>query len=96
MEMDLQNQIKIFKVISILEGISFLLLLLIAMPLKYIYHIDIYVRIVGMAHGVLFITYILGAIWMFNQLNWNKRTLLIIMLCSVVPLGPFYMEKKYL
>jgi len=94
--MDLQNQIKFFKLISILEGISFLLLLLIAMPIKYIYQIDIYVRIVGMAHGVLFITYILGALLLFNQLNWNKKTLLIIILCSVVPLGPFYVEKKYL
>jgi len=94
--MDLQHQIKIFKIISILEGTSFLLLLLIAMPIKYIYHIDIYVRIVGMAHGVLFISYILGAIILFNQLNWSKKTLFIIVICSVLPLGPFYAEKKYL
>ncbi|SDS53042.1 integral membrane protein [Gillisia sp. Hel1_33_143] len=94
--MDLQHQIKIFKIISILEGLSFLILLLIAMPLKYIYHMDIYVRVVGMAHGVLFITYILGALLLFKQLNWKLKTLSIIILCSVIPLGPFYIEKKYL
>ena len=94
--MDLQHQIKIFKIISILEGLSFLILLLIAMPLKYIYHMDIYVRVVGMVHGVLFITYILGALLLFKQLNWKLKTLSIIILCSVIPLGPFYIEKKYL
>ncbi len=94
--MDLQNQIKLFKIISILEGTSFLVLLLIAMPIKYIYHIDIYVRVVGMAHGVLFISYILGAFILYNQLKWSTKTLLTIMVCSVIPLGPFYAEKKYL
>ncbi|WBL23935.1 DUF3817 domain-containing protein [Zunongwangia sp. HRR-M8] len=88
--------IKIFKIISTLEAISFLVLLLIAMPLKYIWDMPSMVRIVGMAHGILFVLYVLGAYYMYEKLNWNIKQLLIVILCSILPLGPFYVERKYL
>lgn len=94
--MSLQNQVKIFKWISIFEGISFLVLLLIAMPLKYIWDAPEMVQTVGMAHGLLFVAYILGALFLFKPLGWNLKTLMIICVSSVLPLGPFYVEKKYL
>lgn len=89
-------QIKVFKWVSILEGLSFLLLLFIAMPLKYLFEMPQMVEVVGMAHGVLFISYLVGAILVYNILNWNFKTLLIAIACSVIPFGPFYIEKKYL
>lgn len=92
----MDNQVKGFKLISTLEAISFLILLLIAMPLKYIWDMPKSVEIVGMAHGVLFVLYVLGAIWMYNKLNWSIKMLFIAILCSVLPLGPFYIERKYL
>ncbi|WBL24062.1 DUF3817 domain-containing protein [Zunongwangia sp. HGR-M22] len=88
--------IKIFKIISTLEAISFLVLLLIAMPLKYIWDMPSMVRFVGMAHGILFVLYVLGAYYMYEKLNWNIKQLLIVILCSILPLGPFYVERKYL
>lgn len=94
--MDKTKSIKIFKIISTLEAISFLVLLLIAMPLKYIWDMPSMVRIVGMAHGVLFVLYVFGAYYMYEKLNWNIKQLLIVILCSVLPLGPFYVERKYL
>lgn len=94
--MSLENQVKTFKWISILEGISFLVLLLIAMPLKYIWNAPEMVRLVGAAHGFLFIAYIMGALFLFKPLRWDLKTLLIICVSSVLPLGPFYVEKKYL
>lgn len=92
----LEKQKTVFKYVSILEGLSFLLLLFIAMPLKYIWEMPQMVQQVGMAHGVLFIAYVIGAIWLFKPLNWNFKELLIILGCSLVPFGPFYVEKKYL
>lgn len=89
-------QIKAFKLVSILEAISFLVLLLIAMPLKYIWESPEMVRVVGMAHGILFIVYLIGAYFMYEKLNWSLKSLGIVMLCSVLPLGPIYAEKKYL
>ena len=94
--MTLNQQIKLFKWVSILEGVSFLLLLFIAMPLKYIWDMPQMVQVIGMFHGILFVAYILGALYMFKPLQWNLRTLLIVCLSSVLPFGPFYVEKKYL
>ncbi|CAN5134272.1 DUF3817 domain-containing protein [soil metagenome] len=94
--MNLEKQIKIFRWVSILEGISFLVLLFLAMPLKYFFDLPQMVQVVGMAHGILFIAYVFGAIWMYKPLNWQPKTLLIVLICSMVPFGPFYIENKYL
>jgi len=90
------TSVKVFRWISILEAVSFLLLLFIAMPLKYIWEMPEYVRVVGMAHGALFILYLLGGYWMYEKLNWSVKILLIVFLSSVLPFGPFVVEKKYL
>ena len=88
--------VKSFKIISTLEAISFLVLLGIAMPLKYIWEMPQMVQWVGMAHGLLFILYIVGAVFISKKLNWSLKTLIIVMACSVLPFGPFYAERKYL
>lgn len=94
--MSLEAQVRIFKWISIFEAVSFLVLLLIAMPLKYIWEAPEMVRIVGMAHGLLFVAYIFGALILFKPLKWNLKILAIVCISSVLPFGPFYVEKKYL
>ena len=94
--MSFDTQIKIFRWISILEGISFLTLLFLAMPLKYIFGLPQMVQIVGMAHGILFIAYITGAVLISKPLGWSIKTLFIAIACSVLPFGPFYVENKYL
>jgi integral membrane protein len=90
------NSIRIFRWVSVLEAISFLLLLFIAMPLKYIWDMPEYVRVVGMAHGILFILYLFGAYWMYEKLDWSLKVLFIVFLSSILPFGPFVVEKKYL
>ncbi len=88
--------IKTFRRTSILEGISFLFLLGVALPLKYLWGLPQMVQIVGMAHGILFILYIIGAFIIRQKLEWSLQTLTIIIKCSVLPFGPFYAERKYL
>ena len=78
------------------EATSSILLFGVAMPLKYIWDIPEYVRIVGMAHGILFILYLFGGYWMYEKLNWSVKVLLIVFLSSVLPFGPFIVERKYL
>ena len=94
--MTIDKKIILFKWTSILEGSSFLLLLFIAMPLKYIWNWPQMVESVGMVHGILFVAYILGALILYKPLGWKFSTLLIICAGSVLPFGPFYVEKKYL
>ncbi|MFV8282262.1 DUF3817 domain-containing protein [Christiangramia marina] len=94
--MALKHKITVFKWVSILEGISFLVLLLIAMPLKYILDMPAMVKHVGMAHGVLFVAYFVGALLLIKPMNWGLKQIAIIFGCSFIPFGPFYVEKKYL
>lgn len=92
----MQIMIKLFKVIAFLEGVSLLLLLFIAMPLKYIWEMPQMVQVVGMAHGILFLGYIAFAFMVYNELKWSLKTLAIVMIASIIPFGTFYIEKKYL
>jgi len=92
----MKKKIKIYRLISTLEAISFLVLLGIAMPLKYIWDMPRMVTSVGMIHGILFIVYVLGAFYMQPRMKWNNRILFVVILCSVLPFGPFYVEQKYL
>ncbi|WP_159799030.1 DUF3817 domain-containing protein [Flavobacterium sp. MK4S-17] len=87
--------IRFFKIIATLEGVSLLALLFIAMPLKYFYDMPEYVRTVGMAHGLLFIAYIVLATLMKSELNWPWKKYFIICIASVIPFGTFYIEAKY-
>ncbi|MDC1373245.1 DUF3817 domain-containing protein [Flavobacteriaceae bacterium] len=50
----------------------------------------------GMAHGVLFILYIAFAIYAWRVFHWSVKKLFIAIICSVVPFGPFYVERNYL
>jgi integral membrane protein len=86
---------RFFKIIATLEGVSLLALLFIAMPLKYIWEMPEAVRIVGMAHGLLFVGYIIMAIMLKIEQDWPWKKFLIICAASVVPFGTFYIENKY-
>jgi integral membrane protein len=88
--------LKFFKVVALLEGTSLLLLLLFAMPMKYIFQIPIFVQMIGMAHGVLFIAYIIMAVMLKIECNWTFKKFGIISVASLVPFGTFYVDKKYL
>ena len=66
------------------------------MPLKYIWGLPQMVQTVGMAHGVLFLLYIAGAVYIYKKLGWTPKQLAIAVFCSVVPFGPFYVERNYL
>lgn len=88
--------IKSFKIIGWLEGISLLLLLFVAMPLKYQMGMPIYVKWTGTAHGFLFILYIIGAVLIGDKLKWKLSTLMLAFILSSVPFGTFIFERKYL
>jgi integral membrane protein len=70
---DLPKLLRRFRFIGIAEGVSFLVLLLIAMPLKYYFHYPLAVKIFGWMHGALFITYTWHA---FEVMGNFKKTFL--------------------
>jgi len=83
-----------FRLIAILEGISFLSLLLIAMPLKYIAHNPQPVKIMGWIHGVLFILYIITLSIVRAKNKWSFMKTAIAFLASLVPAGTFILDSK--
>ena len=88
--------VAVFRIISYLEGISYLLILFVTMPLKYLFSSPEPNKVIGMAHGVLFLLYIVVAILVKYEKKWNTKTLVIVLLCSIIPFGTFWMDKKYL
>ena len=85
-----------FRVVSFLEGTSYLLLLFVSVPIKYWMNDPQYVKLLGMPHGLLFVTYLVIAFLIKPELKWNNKTLGLVMLASVIPFGTFYVDKKYL
>ncbi|WP_085522502.1 DUF3817 domain-containing protein [Tuberibacillus sp. Marseille-P3662] len=85
----------IFRMIGYAEGVSYLVLLCIAMPLKYIFDYHMVVTIVGGLHGGLFILYILGALIMTVVYRWRIIKTLLAALASVIPFGPFIFDAKF-
>ena len=74
------------------EGISFLLLLFLAMPLKYLGHNPTLVHWLGPIHGGLFLLYVASAVAVARILNWRWFHLMLALVASVVPFGPFVFE----
>ena len=88
--------INIYRLTAFLEGVSYILLLFIAVPIKYLLNEALYVKIFGMPHGILFIAYILFSIIAKIKYNWNFKKFLVISIASLVPFGTFYIDNKYL
>lgn len=88
--------VSFFRIVSFLEGISYLLLLFVAVPIKYVNGNPEYVKMLGIPHGLLFMLYIVLAIVLKKEMKWNTKSLAIILACAVIPFGTFYVDKKYL
>jgi integral membrane protein len=82
------------RVIGFLEGLSFLFLLLIAMPVKYLAGEPMLVRITGMIHGLLFVGYVLKVIIVKFELNWSVKKSFLALVASVIPFGTFYADSR--
>jgi integral membrane protein len=93
----MNNKIKVlknFKIIAIAEGISFLVLLLVAMPLKYMMQIPEPVKYVGWAHGVLFVLYGVLLLQVFIVVKWSFIKTLVAFLVSFIPFGTFWLDAR--
>lgn len=83
-----------FRIIAFLEGISFLLLVFIAMPIKYVGGEPIVVKYVGMAHGILFMAFIYCQFLAYKQQRWDLAFNVFAFVASLIPFGTFVLEYK--
>jgi len=84
---------KWFLLIGKVEGYSYLLLLFIAMPLKYLFNTPEYVRPIGSIHGVLFVAFMLLLALMFFKVKLSFKNSVFAFLLSLVPFGTFFLKR---
>ena len=83
-----------FRIISAIEGLSYLLLVFIAMPIKYIGDNPIYVKYFGMAHGVLFIIFMISLFETKRKESWDTGFMFQLFVLSLIPFGAFLIENR--
>ena len=81
--------------IAFIEGLSYLLILGVTMPLKYGMNMPEPNKFVGMLHGVFFVFYLLAVLQSSILGQWNKMKLMISLLVSVIPFGTFWADYKW-
>lgn len=86
--------IQTLRVVGFLEGISFLLLLFVAMPMKYIFDNPILVKYVGIGHGVLFILFLIVLFVVCEKQKWSLKMFILGLIASILPFGPFVFDAK--
>ena len=86
--------IKYLRILGNIEGVSYLLLLGVAMPLKYFYDMPIAVKITGMTHGVLFIAYCILLALCMRRFQWTREFVFDLFVAALIPFGTFVTDRK--
>ena len=86
--------ISTLRLVGFIEGWSFLILLGIAMPLKYLAGFPLAVQIVGMIHGLLFIWYVVSVVRVKKLRNWPRERYWEALAVSIIPFGTFIFDRK--
>jgi len=82
------------RLFGLLEGVSCLVLFLVAMPLKYAAENPVLIYPVGMAHGVLFLAYVGAAVWVAKLKKWPLSRLAVAFVAAFVPFGTFVFDSS--
>lgn len=96
MEQTTAGSLRNFRILAFVEGVSFLVILFITMPLKYCYDTPGPNKVLGMVHGLLFLGYCAYSLQLKWERGWSKMTLLWLWLASIVPFGTFIADWKLL
>ena len=86
--------IKTLRILGNIEGISYLLLLGVAMPMKYYFDMPTAVKITGMAHGVLFVAYCLLLAVCMKKFAWTLKFGVYLFIATLIPFGTFVTDRK--
>ena len=90
----LETSLGRFRFVALLEGISYLILLGIAMPMKYYMEMPMMVKVVGWIHGLLFIGYLYALLQVWMEHKWSFLKVLVAFIVSLIPFGAFILDLK--
>jgi integral membrane protein len=91
---DLRDPVGRVRAVGMVEGLSFLVLLFICMPLKYLAGMPMGVRVVGMIHGVLFLAFLLVIFQAWGNRSLSGRHSVMAFVASLLPFGPFLIDHR--
>ena len=83
-----------FRLLSLIEGLSLIILLFIAMPAKYHFGYVDSIWMVGMTHGVLWLAYFVMSLAVSHYQKWSVMFWLVALISSVIPFGCFFLDRK--
>lgn len=86
--------VQALRFVGTLEGISFLLLLGVAMPIKYIWGNPVFVKYIGMGHGVLFVLFLVMLLVVCHRMKWSLLIFNLGLIAAILPFGPFIFDRK--
>jgi integral membrane protein len=87
------SPIRAFRMIALAEGTSFLILLFIAMPMKYLMGMPLAVRVAGSIHGLLFLLYVARLAKLRSAYEWDNKFSMQAFVASILPFGTFFFDK---
>jgi integral membrane protein len=82
------------RLVGLAEGVSFLVLLGIAMPLKYLAGLPGAVRVVGLLHGILFVLFVLAVFEAMGSLRWSYKRVAVALIASLLPFGTLLLDRR--
>ena len=85
--------LKTFRILSVIEGLSLVTLLLIAMPAKYHFGYD-FIWPVGMTHGLLWMAFVVFSLVVSHLQQWSVLVWLLALVCSVIPFGFVFLDSR--
>jgi len=90
----MNENVKKFGLINSIEGYSYLLLLFVAMPLKYLLGFAVAVKIAGSLHGILFVIFLYLGVKAWIEAKWSFMQTIIFFIASLIPFGTFFTKSK--
>ena len=93
-QMDALEKLKRLRSLGKIEGISYLLLLGVAMPLKYFADLPMAVKVVGWAHGILFVALCLVLFQVWRDRSWTWKRAAMVFVAALLPFGPFVIDER--
>ena len=90
----MKNPVSLLRSVALLEAVSYLLLLFIAMPLKYLWSMPLAVRVVGSIHGALFVIFCIALWRVLMHTKWPFSRAMLVFIASLLPFVPFFIDHR--
>lgn len=90
----MSRALKTYRVLAFTTGVLLLVLVFVAMPLKYFADQPLLVTVIGIAHGYLYMAYVVTTLWLSLQQRWPILKTILVALAGTIPLAAFFAERR--